>query len=327
MRAVKEAMVVPVLLLSLAAGNVWGQPVEEAMVPDASAPMVDAGCYPGAGGPDPWYLAVDAIFLDRSTGTGQVIVTGTNGVPALTGNDIDLKTETGPRFTLRRSFGPVAAEAVYFALYNQQAKFSTSPIGIAFGSPIIGLAFGETYTSELNNAEFNLRYYLRDSLSVLAGFRYMSLDESLRGNFFTPVLGYTNTDHRTSNDMYGGQVGVNWRCIQGPQGNTALDLGSKVGLFGNSQQMNAIVNGPLGSFATGATASELSFVAELGLVGSLRIWDCLWVRGGYQVMWLDGIALAPPQLSTAQFVLPGSRVNNDACVFYHGPIAGAEVRW
>lgn len=335
MRAVMKITVAPVLLLLLATGSP-AQPVEEApaaifetvMAPEMGT--MDAGL-PGAldaAAADPWYLSIDALILDRTIGSNQVLVTGTNTFAVLESSRFDFDHAAGPRFDLRRSFGDWSVEAVYFALFNQRANAFYSPVGVAFGSPIVGAGFNENYFATLNNAEFNVRRRLNDRLSILAGFRYLSLDEHLDGNFFTSVVGPTLSTHRINNDMYGGQIGGSWRCVQGPNGNTALDLGSKLALCANSEKMNATVSNALQGFLqTGANDTELSLIAEISIVGSLRVWDCLWLRGGYQMMWLDGIGVAPAQLATAIFAGPGSRVNGEACIFYHGAIAGAELRW
>jgi hypothetical protein len=51
-------------------------------------------------------------------------------------------------------------------------------------------------------------------------------------------------------------------------------------------------------------------------------------RGGYQALWLTGVALAPEQIDN---VALGSRsqttVNEDGSVFYHGPYAMLEFTW
>jgi hypothetical protein len=50
------------------------------------------------------------------------------------------------------------------------------------------------------------------------------------------------------------------------------------------------------------------------------------VRAGYQVMWVEGIGLAPDQVNPANF-LGAPSVNNRGGVFLHGAVLGMELRW
>jgi len=106
-----------------------------------------------------------------------------------------------------------------------------------------------------------------------------------------------------------------------------VQLGGKAGIFGNDSRMHASAVVPfLGSFATSASAGQTSFIGEMNLIGLLRLREHVYLRGGYQVMWIEGLALAPDQVATGNFV-GASTVNTGGGIFLHGAIAGVELRW
>ena len=77
-----------------------------------------------------------------------------------------------------------------------------------------------------------------------------------------------------------------------------------------------------------AADSQTSFLGEIGLVGVMEINDTLSVRAGYQVMWLEGIALAPDQITGTDLSAPGSAtVRAENGLFYHGGSVGLALKW
>ena len=55
----------------------------------------------------------------------------------------------------------------------------------------------------------------------------------------------------------------------------------------------------------------------------LQLTNALAVTGGYQLMWLDGLALAPEQIPITSLVAPGSAgVNTQGELLFHGATVG-----
>ena len=80
----------------------------------------------------------------------------------------------------------------------------------------------------------------------------------------------------------------------------------KVGLFGNAASQNSFIESSFESapvFFASATgqSGQVAFVGEIGLTGVYRLSDRLLLRGGYQLMWIDGVALAPSQMPELKF--------------------------
>jgi hypothetical protein len=48
---------------------------------------------------------------------------------------------------------------------------------------------------------------------------------------------------------------------------------------------------------------------------------------GYNLIWIEGVALAPDQLDFTNTTTSGSGIDTDGGVFLHGVNAGLEARW
>ena len=67
-------------------------------------------------------------------------------------------------------------------------------------------------------------------------------------------------------------------------------------------------------------------MAELGLRAVLNLTNSLAVTGGYQALWLDGLALAPEQVPVTSVIAPGTAgLNTNGDLLFHGFTAG--IQW
>jgi len=131
----------------------------------------------------------------------------------------------------------------------------------------------------------------------------------------------------TRNDLYGGQLGARWRCCHG---GWSWEATGKGGLYGNSEGEKQTVvdfpNFPLRPLTSGS-GSTLSFVGELNLSGIYQLNDVWGIRAGYNVMWIEGVALAPDQLDFSFTSTSGSQIQRNGGIFLHGVNIGLEARW
>ncbi len=67
---------------------------------------------------------------------------------------------------------------------------------------------------------------------------------------------------------------------------------------------------------------EAAFVTDMRLEGRYHLTDRAALTLGYQLMWVDGVALAPEQLDFTTDQYSGSALNADGTVFYHGAYFG-----
>jgi hypothetical protein len=161
-----------------------------------------------------WYFEADLVGFVRGNDARNQRIT-----PSLTVNDLNFDMVAGPYLVLGTFFDPHNQwQLIYFIAPGMSAE-EHQP---AFGTNV-------TYDSTFQSVELN---YLHswDHWSFLAGFRYLHLDEQFRlsevGMFDARFF-----DMRTTNDLYGGQIGVTyhheWSWI-------LVEWAAKFGIYGNS---------------------------------------------------------------------------------------------
>jgi hypothetical protein len=68
-------------------------------------------------------------------------------------------------------------------------------------------------------------------------------------------------------------------------------------------------------------------VGDLGLSLLLRMSSVCGLRCGYNLLWVEGVALAPDQLDFSDARRSGTYVRSGAGAFLHGFNLGLEVGW
>ena len=86
-------------------------------------------------------------------------------------------------------------------------------------------------------------------------------------------------------------------------------------------------------FWESASTNQVACLGELGLQCKYQVTQKLLLKLGYEALWLQGVALAPGQISDTYCYYAGDRrntyvqalgVNCGSGVFYHGATAGLE---
>jgi hypothetical protein len=167
------------------------------------------------------------------------------------------------------------------------------------------------------------------------GFRYLNLREHLRiygergqqTGSGTIAVESGVYDIRTSNNLYGPQVGARVRRWGRRLG---WEMAGRAGIFGSdAQQEQYIVDflpepvRPLTSAADG----QVAFVGDLNFTGIYRLNDVWNLRAGYNLIWITGVALAPDQLDFNATLPSGDQLDSHGSVFLHGVSCGVEARW
>jgi hypothetical protein len=80
------------------------------------------------------------------------------------------------------------------------------------------------------------------------------------------------------------------------------------------------------SLASSAGKSRTAGAAELDFAATYRFTDCWAVRGGYQLLWIDGAALATNQVAVSNPLAGTATVDTNATAFYHGAFVDLEFR-
>jgi hypothetical protein len=291
------------------------------------------------------YLQTDAIFFTRDAQIGNqpIVLLDMNAANEsnvlLSTADLGFGYEPGPRVLIGTEWdGFRAFEASYFGIYNwNDTRTITGDNNLNLPGDLALVGNQDffnadqvvvTYKSLIHNAELNyLQYFgLNRNIAWLVGFRYFNLQDKF---FITVTDNQTDTGfYNTSayNNLFGGQIGgrVRQAC-----GRWSYDLTGKAGVYGNvirsSQSIVDFDNTVLRN--TSNDGSQLAFLGEIGLNGNYKFSDCLSVRGGYQVYWIDGLALAPNQLDFSVGPASGTTLNKDGGMFMHGAHAGLMAQW
>jgi hypothetical protein len=94
------------------------------------------------------------------------------------------------------------------------------------------------------------------------------------------------------NRLYGGQIGADW-ALTDLSNPLQINFVGKTGLYGNVSDGGIFEfqgNNFIGSFAGSETG--VAFAVDIGLSTAYMITDQIAIRGGYQLLWLGGMALA-----------------------------------
>jgi hypothetical protein len=284
-----------------------------------------------------WYASADALFLELD-GTDALIAVDQNTLdPQLTLGDADYDFEIGPRITVGYG-GPDrwGVEGSYFGIYDWSG--SASVVGannlalagdIAFATDdFFGAdAMSVTTEAEIHSAELNLVSPTSSAgLSFLAGFRYVNFEETIDIRSTDSDTEISDYLIDASNNLYGGQLGARLRRGSGA---ILFDVTGKAGIYGNDAEQRQL----LGDFGNtfllrdvSSSQSDVAFLGEVGVNGLLELMPGLYLRSGYNVIFIEGIARAGDQIDLTDSLTAGTATNLDGA-FLHGANVGLEAIW
>ncbi len=203
--------------------------------------------------------------------------------------------------------------------------------------------------TNLYNAEANGRFDLTSRASMLAGFRWMQLNDGLQGTLTPADLTaptwksncnctlfqitpggpagnyppFWNTS--TTNNLYGAQIGVDVKLLD--IGRFSLNGLIKAGIFDNNAEQTTGVSMQKVVYASQAMTNRAAFVSEADLQLKYRVNQELALKVGYKALWLDGVALAPGQIQeifTTRSSVRALGVNCGSSLLFQGFSAGLE---
>jgi hypothetical protein len=278
-----------------------------------------------------WTASAEALWLERSVGSSVPLgFTAYNyashappAVPLfdLYSNDVFFPLQTGVRLQIGGRISERSSiEATYWGL--QQWSVGGTIYGDPDGETVLASSpwlqtpalvgglddfLGYTYASRVDNAEINQRITIHDydpyfTFSWLWGFRYFRLSDDFTLSGSDILTGYyENLNYRTTNNLVGMQLGLQW---ERGWGGFQLISEAKVGLLANffTQHGSDVSGGTAGSLAgftpfdVSHSGSDLSALFELSIAARWRVSQYLWVKAGYQVYCVTGLALGPRQL-------------------------------
>ena len=320
-------------------------------------------------------ISVGAIALDRIGGVNQTLVARVPGaVPffltstapgteAFNSNQFQPGFSAGPKVSLiYHDDSGYGAELSYFNIFNRSTTKAIGPdspadwlVMKAPGTfwqtqdfPYQAMAWKST--TSLYNAEATGRLDFSSRVTMLAGFRWLQLNDNLLGtltpadltaptwkqtsfgsNLFQITPGgpagnyppFWNTS--TTNNLYGAQIGVDVKMLE--LGRFSLEGLIKIGVADNIAKQSTGVSLQKVVYPSQATTNHAAFVSEAGLQLKYQVIKGLALKAGYEVLWLDGVALAPGQIRETSSTPSNVRalgVNCRSGVLFHGATVGLE---
>ena len=131
----------------------------------------------------------------------------------------------------------------------------------------------------------------------------------------------------TSNNLFGLQLGVQGKLLE--IGRLSFGGSLKVGAFNNQATQNDAVSITKVMYSTSATVNRMAYAGEGIVQMKYLITDDLSIKMGYQMLWLNQVALAPGQIP---YVYSGSSptsvsargVNTGSSILFQGGTIGLE---
>ncbi|RLS75496.1 MAG: hypothetical protein DWI03_11575 [Planctomycetota bacterium] len=300
------------------------------------------------------YALTDALYWgrDNQATNRPLLVTVDDGTTLVSARDLQFPWSAGVRaFYGQRAPDDAGWELGYFGVWGQSASQFVSgapPNFIQMPEPIGSLVSpdGETallkYTSQINSAELNVFRTRTDwrnptgswlTTDWLVGFRYVGVEEqasiTIDCCFDEGVPVVIPYGVRTRNNLFGAQVGNRSRWTWE---RWAFEGWAKAGLFGNAQEQSQDVlldvnSPPPLRPALSSTGGQVSFVGDINTSVIYRLTDVWGLRAGYNLIWIDGLALAPNQFDFSDTSLSGSNLVSGGGIFMSGANLGLEARW
>ena len=214
---------------------------------------------------------------------------------------------------------------------NGQSPSFAAPGGFIQTTDTATQAMGWEYATKLYNAELNARWTLCPRVTMLAGFRWVDLSEDLQGILTPPTQNRKGPFWitETRNNFYGFQIGEDCKIME--RGRFSLDGLVKAGMFDNNADETTGVSIYRRMHWEDATTDQLAFLGEIDLQAKYQITQRLVLKAGYEAVWLQGVALAPGQISKTfcngdphDTYVAALGVDSGSHVFFHGAIVGLE---
>jgi hypothetical protein len=276
-----------------------------------------------------WCFSFGGLYLQRSRSRPATIITPPTGTPGriLEASDFSYSYDACPDFQFMcqlpsgylldgRFFSDHATGSDFDV--GTLTTFRMAGIGITIlgGGPVFA-----TEETKLDNMELNFHVPVRAGCTVFTGLRYLELRDTL-----DVVL--VNTLHNRwdeENHMFGVQGGLDYDFFS-PGSRLQFNGIIKAGAYGNTGTnhfTSAVVS------STTDSKADTAFVGEIDFTASYQLTKHLAVRGGYMVMWIEGVGLAPDTAATTFQAAGGthSPINTNCGLWYNGATASLDFTW
>ncbi len=302
----------------------------------------------------PWSFDSASLFLFRSDPGSKQLIRGIgNPDNSVNADDLSYGFAYGYQLSLERQLTQrTRFETRFFGTddFSDHTTQATTPNAfldpqfLQVGSSVIprrsGTSIQTRLASKLYSFELNMNHQVTENIEAIAGFRYVRLKDNLSLNIpdattaFFNLPSPTSAQTEASNDLFGGQIGARARLWQGRRFSLTTD--GKAGIYGNGahQRSSITTQDPLfGNLKSTANDfnDTVAFVGEWTLQGNYKLTDRWSVDLGYQLLWIDGVAVGTEQLTASNYKLagvgPGNGIDSHDHVFYQGILLGLNYVW
>jgi hypothetical protein len=278
-----------------------------------------------------WDVVVGALYLHRSRPDPTAILTAPTGTPAtvLNGSNFRFGWDAGPDIMVRRRMNSgIIWEGRYFndrgasAFYNIPSitTFRVAGIGVTI---LGGGGLNNRYTTTLDSTELNALAPISSRFAIIGGIRAIYVRDTLGVNLAGSSLNIARWDD--GNQLFGGQTGISAN-LSNPGDRLQITGWLKAGVYNNSAD-NTFRSQIVASNRNSADAT--SFVGDANIAAAYWITPHIALRSGYQILWLDRLALATEAAPRTTQVVGGtnSPANTNGQLLYHGATAAVEIAW
>ena len=290
---------------------------------------LDLGC----GCPSLWTVRAGAVIMKRERpNAGVLVVTDPGNAPVSNTADFAFDWTGGPDISIvRRTANGNAWELRYFGILNAEANRDYGNPGNIEINPYSfntndSLVAG--YQSTLNSTELNWLHPVTERVTWLAGFRWVELNDHLNYTVGFPNNSLLDLNYNMHNHLYGAQTGADV-ALWNRGGPLTVNGVVKAGIYGNSADSDIYLLDEDGNVASDgeARSSHAAFVGDLSFVATYQVTSHFALRGGYQLLWLDGVALASNTALLGKQQTTNDTIDTDGSLFYNGALVGGEFTW
>ncbi len=319
-----------IVMVLICSASAWSQCAEGPPQSSSTVEQFNAAC---AAMRPRWIARASAVYMDRVTEDSLVLMQNTaDASEQLNANDFDFGWVTGLDLSLlRKSWDDTGYEVRYLGLRQLDAAsvVDTNAVLLRIESapPLFApnvQSIQARYRSDLQGIEANYLYPMYDTLTVLAGLRYVALDDDLVVNLDSAPQDFLYTVS-TRNDLYGIQIGAVGTPVVPFDGFLSITAFGKLGIYGNDARQRSRFDTGAANLLVHASADTSSFVGEAGIIARMQLTERLALFGGYNLVWLDRIAVASDQIAASDF-FNGTGSNDRGSAVFHGANVTIELR-
>ena len=287
-----------------------------------------------------WKAEASVLIMHRSSaGSPPVLLDSASGANLFDTSSFGFPHAAGPRISLTaldcEGWG---VEFNYFGIdgWDATADFPNASFPSGAANLVVDSVTQITLTdahfestARLYSAESNFRKPLFGNLSFLAGFRWLQLMDKYVAQGTSATTGNVASESiLTHNNLYGLQIGADGPLAK-EDNRWRINGFVKAGIFLNNADQATSLSDPggLGDLAVNNNHIAATFFGETGIVGYFQITKHLAASGGYQVMFVNGVAQPANQLSGTDLANSTAKLDFGSSLFYHGATAGLELTW